>query len=80
MNIVLLFGIVGILCGGTAAFIAGTKNRDCTSWFFLGLIFGVFALVAIAAVPKQEERPLVDERTDDERTEAKHKSQPWLRG
>lgn len=80
MNLLLVFGIVGVLCGGTAAYIAGTKNRDGTSWFFLGLIFGVFALIAIAAVPKLEDRPMVDERTDEERDEAKYKSQPWLRG
>ncbi len=38
-------------CAGFAAFIAKSKRRDAVGWFLLGLMFGILALIAIAAVP-----------------------------
>lgn len=43
--------VVQIACGGFCSFIANSKNRDAGGWFLLGVIFGIFALIAIAAVP-----------------------------
>jgi hypothetical protein len=47
-GMVVFFGIVSGFC---CAFIANAKGREGAAWFFLGLIFGLFALVVIAAVP-----------------------------
>lgn len=44
-----------IICGGFCAYIAGQKDRSVSAWFWLGILFGIFALIAIAAVPKQED-------------------------
>ena len=38
-------------CGGFCAWLASEKNRDGTSWFFLGFIFGWIALIALAGSP-----------------------------
>jgi MFS family permease len=46
----------GIVCGSFCAFIANEKNRDGLGWFLLGLIFGIFALIAIASVPRLEKQ------------------------
>lgn len=46
-----LFIIIWLLFAGTAAIIAGAKGRNPIGWFALGAIFGVFALVALAAMP-----------------------------
>ncbi|MGB3511758.1 MAG: hypothetical protein WBA93_21475 [Microcoleaceae cyanobacterium] len=40
-----------VCCGVSCAIIAEKKYRDQTLWFFLGILFGVFALVAIALLP-----------------------------
>jgi hypothetical protein len=47
---------VGILIGGFCAFIANEKGRGGGEWFFLGLVGGIFALIAIAAVPALEKK------------------------
>lgn len=39
---------VGLIIGFFCAFIAQEKNRS-GGWFVLGLLFGIFALIAIAA-------------------------------
>lgn len=36
-----------ILC----SYVAGQKNRNKVSWFFSGLLFSIFAIVAVVAVP-----------------------------
>ena len=40
-----------VCCGVCCAIIAEKKYRYQTLWFFLGILFGVFALVAIALLP-----------------------------
>ena len=47
-----IFIVQGLICGGFSAFIAGQKNRSSAGWFGLGMLFGIFALIGIAAVPK----------------------------
>jgi hypothetical protein len=34
------------------AFVGGEKNRSRGSWFLAGLFFGIFAVIAVVAVPK----------------------------
>jgi len=63
------------LCG----YIASQKNRGGIGWFLAGLAFGIFAVIAIAAVPslseeerKQRERDAMGEE-DPELEEWKRK-------
>jgi hypothetical protein len=56
----------GILIGGFCAYIAAQKGRSGGAWFFLGLLFGILALVAIAAVralEKKEKQPEAEKIT-----------------
>lgn len=39
-----------------AAIIASAKNRNGWAWFFVGLIFGLFSLIAAACVGKLDAR------------------------
>ena len=43
--------VQAIACSLFCAFVAGQKNRDSVVWFFVGLFFGLFALIAIAGSP-----------------------------
>lgn len=49
--------LIWIVCAGFSAFIASQKNRSAGNWFILGLFFGLFALIAIAAVPVIANKP-----------------------
>jgi hypothetical protein len=50
-----LIVLVWIICSGIAAFLAWTKGRSVTAWFFCGLAFGVFGVIAAALARPQEE-------------------------
>ena len=55
--------IVAIPCAITSAVIASSKGYNSFGWFLLGGVFGVFALIAICAVPSllpMETRPLCE--------------------
>ncbi len=43
--------VVWVLCAFICAAVASGKGRSAGGWFFLGLIFGVFAAIAIAILP-----------------------------
>jgi len=62
-TMVLLWVASGILC----AYVAGQKNRDKGSWFLAGLFFGIFAVIAVVAVPTL---------TDEERRRRERESMP----
>jgi len=47
--VIILWIASGILC----AYIASEKNRGGTGWFFAGLVFGIFAVIAIVACTEQ---------------------------
>jgi len=51
MDFTLIIVIYSVVSAGFSAYIASEKNRDGASWFFTGLFFGLFALIAISAVP-----------------------------
>jgi len=42
---------VSICCGFCCAIIAEKKHRDLNLWFYLGILFGIFALITIALLP-----------------------------
>lgn len=49
-----LFIIIAIFCilwGGVCAWLAGEKGRSAGSWFVLGCLTGVFALLLLAVSP-----------------------------
>ena len=43
--------IQGIICGFFCHFIAREKGRNPKAWFVLGLLFGIIALITLAAIP-----------------------------
>lgn len=43
--------IIWLLCAITTAVIANSKNRSGGGWFVLGFFSGVFALIAVCAMP-----------------------------
>ena len=45
--VIAIWVLSGLLC----AFIASEKGRNGLGWFFVGALFGIFAIVAIIAVP-----------------------------
>ena len=47
---VVIIVVVLVIAIFTSA-IASSKGRDSTGWFFLGLLFPVIALIAVAAMP-----------------------------
>ena len=63
-----MFFIVGIWIASAflCAFVGGEKNRSRGSWFLAGLLFGIFAVIAVVAVPK----------LSDEEREAREKVYP----
>lgn len=44
--------ILWVFCAITGAVIAGHKNRNIFGWFLLSAVFGVFAVIVVAALPK----------------------------
>ncbi len=42
-------------CAILSAYIAYRKKRKVETWFFLGLFFGIFALILILLLPKKPE-------------------------
>lgn len=47
-----MLAILWIMFGVTAAVIATSKGRSFIGWLILGLLFGIFALVAVCAMPR----------------------------
>ena len=45
----MIWGIIWIACGIFSAIVASSKGRSGFGWLVLGLIFGVFALLAVYA-------------------------------
>lgn len=46
----LLLITIWLVCGIFAAVVAGSKNRGGCGWFIAGVLFGPFALIAIAGM------------------------------
>jgi hypothetical protein len=46
-----------IIFGFFSSFIASEKNRDSISWFILGFLFSIVAVLALVAIPKVEQKP-----------------------
>jgi len=48
------FLIVWLFCAVACYFLAESKGRKAGAWAFAGLLFGVFALVLCAVMPKKQ--------------------------
>lgn len=53
-SILIYLIVYGVASGVTCGYVASEKNRSTGGWFLLGLLFGVFAMFAIAGVPKRD--------------------------
>lgn len=66
------WGILWIMFGVVCAIAASSKNRNAVGWFFMGVVFGPFALlmlVFLSKLPEQVVTPTgVVIRQDDTRT------------
>jgi len=52
MNLFLII-LITLLWGYLAAKLAKTKNRDPIRWFVIGILFGVFSLLALFFLPEK---------------------------
>ena len=48
--------IIWALFAGFTSYIASQKNRSALAWLFWGLFFGIFAMVAVIAVPARDKQ------------------------
>ena len=48
-----LFVVYGMASGAFCAYLASEKGRDGACWFFLGLLFGIIALLALVGLPRR---------------------------
>ena len=51
-----LIVILWLAEAGLCSFIASQKGRASLDWFISGLLFGIFTLVAVIAVPNLEDK------------------------
>ena len=64
-TLILLLVLQGVVFGGFCAWLAKQKNRDVGGWFFLGLLFSLVALIAIAVATPL--KPRTDFREEDQK-------------
>ncbi len=57
----------GAVSGGLSAWVASEKKRDAVPCFFIGALFGIFGLIAIAGLPRKQtwERPMASKPCPD---------------
>lgn len=53
--VLLFFVAIPVICASMCAKLAGQRGRDELSWRLLGFFFGIFALVLISILPRNEE-------------------------
>jgi hypothetical protein len=46
--------VIWIMLGGLSGFIASQKGHNGALWFFIGCVFGIFAVVASMFLSKKE--------------------------
>jgi len=48
---IIVFIIIGLICGGFCSHVAIAKNLNGKTWGLAGFFFGLFALIAISGMP-----------------------------
>jgi hypothetical protein len=48
--------IIWAIFAGFTSYIASQKNRSALAWLFWGILFGIFAMVAVIAIPAREKQ------------------------
>jgi hypothetical protein len=56
---IFIYILGSIIFGAFTSWIAGQKGRSTTTWFFLGLFFGMLAFLAVGLAPKEGENTSV---------------------
>ena len=54
MEFLLLFLVYALIFGSFCAYLAGEKGRSGGSWFFLGFVFGILALLVLIGLPSEQ--------------------------
>lgn len=62
------FITIWVIFAVMAAVVAGAKDRSVFGWLLLGFVFGVFALLLVAALPSLRPAPASAENAPDPRT------------
>lgn len=52
--LLILFLVYALVFGFFCAYLAGEKDRSGGSWFFLGLVFGILALLVLLGLPSEQ--------------------------
>ncbi len=65
--LLILFLVYALIFGFFCAYLAGEKGRSGGSWFFLGLVFGILALLVLIGLPSEQ-------RSSDEPVQASTRS------
>ena len=65
MDLFVLFLIQGAIFGGFCAYLASQKERDGASWFLLGFLFSIIALLVLIGSPRGQ-RSSNEARRDNE--------------
>ena len=63
MEFLLLFLVYALIFGFFCAYLAGEKGRSSGSWLFLGLIFGILALLVLIGLPSKQDPSSEDRRS-----------------
>lgn len=67
MDLLIVFGLSGIVFGGACAILATNKKRDALGWFALGVVFNLIALIVIAALSPLDTATLAEAETRSKR-------------
>ena len=54
LEFLLLYLVYAVIMGAFCTYLAGEKGRNGGSWFFLGLIFGILALLVLIGLPSEQ--------------------------
>lgn len=68
-----------LILGGFCSFIAKEKGRNAGRWFFLGFLFSVLAILALIAVPRQENKTAIGRKQIDNKVNLSKAICPFCR-
>ena len=54
MELCVLFMFYAVVMGAFCAYLANEKGKDGAGWFFLGMLFGIIALLVLVGLPSEK--------------------------